>query len=67
MCFSTFTQIIWIDYRKYYQKAGERTSPMLKRRSENHNTLRNFLCDNIFKQLEVACAKRLSARIPTEF
>ena len=63
MCFSKFTQSIWIDYHENSTKgvARERRGTMSTSRSKIHNTLRNFLCGNRLQQQEVACVKRASA------
>ena len=62
MCFSTFTQSIWIDYLENITKQQEKKEAQYKSAGPySHSTLRNFFDGNRFQQLEVACARRMSA------
>ena len=49
MCFSAFTESIWIDYLEDYQRSREKRV-IMPNMSKIHNTLRNRL-----QQLEATC------------
>ena len=59
MCFSTFTQSIWIDYLENVNREQEKGEAQCQRAGLKATI--HFLCGNHMRQLEVACTKRVAA------